>query len=164
MHICLPNIQDWLDWMPMLCQSTFSCNESDTTLPLTDRHAIICYIGNRLANWHSIGRMTLYWQFEVGLAKVAKCPIGTRLVYWHWIDRLALNWHQIGRLAQDWHWIGRLAQDWHWIGQLAPDWRIGTGLADWHRIGNPRSFTRTICPQNLGTSALCGPGTSLNGG
>ena len=23
-HNCPPNIQDWLDWRPMLCQSTFS--------------------------------------------------------------------------------------------------------------------------------------------
>ena len=70
----------------MLCQSTFSCNASVNGSSIdtwTDRHAIICCIGNRLADWHSIGRMTLYWQFEVGLAKVAKCPIGTRLVDWH---------------------------------------------------------------------------------
>ena len=55
--------------------------------------------------------MTLYWQFEVGFAKVAKCPIGTGL-------------------APDWP-IGTGLTDWHWIGTgLALDWPIGTGLAD----------------------------------
>ena len=67
-------------------------------------------------DWHSIGRMTLYWQFEVGLAKVAKCAIGTGL---------APDW-PIGTGLTDWHWIGTGLADWH---------RIGTGLADWHRIG-----------------------------
>ena len=90
-------------------------------------------------------------------------------------------------LARDWPWLeikigssglvrngtrltrgDGLAPDWHRIGRLAPDWPIGTGLADWHRIGkgsaNPRPFTRTICLDNLGTSALYGMVPGLLGG
>ena len=70
--------------------------------------------------------MTLYWQFEVGFAKVAKCSIGTGL---------APDW-PIGTVLTDWHWIGTgLALDWPIGTGLALDWPIGTGLADWHRIG-----------------------------
>ena len=141
--MCLPNIQDWLDWMPMLCQSTFSCNASVNGSSIdtwTDRHAIICCIGNRLADWHSIGRMTLYWQFEVGLAKVAKCaigtglapdwPIGTGLTDWHWIGTGLADWHRIGTGLADWHQIGKKLVNWHRIGRLATDWlEIGSRLA-----------------------------------
>ena len=62
MHICLPNVQDWLDWMPMLCQSTFSCNASVNGSSIdtwTDRHAIICYFSAGLP---------LNWQIGTGLA------------------------------------------------------------------------------------------------
>jgi len=32
--------------------------------------------------------------------------------------------------------IGTGLADWHRIGRLQPDWlEIGTGLADWHQIG-----------------------------
>ena len=150
----------------MLCQSTFSCNASVNGSSIdtwTDRHAIICCIGNRLADWHSIGRMTLYWQFEVGLAKVAKCAIGTGLAP-DWpigtrLDWIGSDW-QIGKylsqrkidpiLAPDWH---RIGMDWHGLARigkldyfcpkekLAPDWhRIGNGFAwigtDWHGLAN----------------------------
>ena len=96
-HNCLPNVQDWLDWMPMLCQSTFSCNASVKGSSIdtwTDRHAIICY-------------------FSAGLP---------------------LNW-RIGTGLADWHRIGRLQPDWLQIGRLALDWPIGTRLANWHQIG-----------------------------
>ena len=46
--------------------------------------------------------MTLYWQFEVGFAKVAKCPIGTGLAPDWPIGTGLTDWHRIGRLAQDW--------------------------------------------------------------
>ena len=96
-HNCLPNVQDWQDWMPMLCQSIFSCNASVNGSSIdtwTDRHAIICY-------------------FSAGL------PL---------------------------------------------NWRIGTGLADWHRIGKGSAITEDICPFNLGTSVLYGMVPSLLGG
>ena len=47
---------------------------------------------------------------------------------------LPLNW-RIGTGLADWHRIGRLQPDWLQIGRLALDWPIGTGLADWHQIG-----------------------------
>ena len=96
-HNCLPNVQDWQDWMPMLCQSIFSCNASVNGSSIdtwTDRHAIICY-------------------FSAGLP---------------------LNW-RIGTGLADWHRIGRLQPDWRQIGRLALDWPIGTRLANWHQIG-----------------------------
>ena len=81
--------------------------------------------------------MTLYWQFEVGFAKVAKCPIGTGLA------RIGQDW-QIGefeserkidpRLAQDWHGlarIGLIGSDWPGLA----DWRICVQTKNWRRIG-----------------------------
>ena len=61
-HNCPPNIQDWLDWRPMLCQSTFSCNASVNGSSIdtwTDRHAIICYFSAGLP---------LNWRIGTGLA------------------------------------------------------------------------------------------------
>ena len=65
-------------------------------------------------------------------------------------------------------WTDRHAIICYFSAGLPLNWRIGTGLADWHRIGkgsaNFMPLLRTIPALNLGTSPLYGMVPSLLGG
>ena len=72
--------------------------------------------------------MTLYWQFEVGLAKVAKWLIGTGLALDWRIGTELTDWHRIG---MDWHGLARIGMDWQGLA----NWRICVGTKNWPPIG-----------------------------
>ena len=79
--------------------------------------------------------MTLYWQFEVGFAKVAKCPIGTGLAPDWPIGTGLENWRifvETKNWPPDWHRIGtglaRIGTDWHGLARVGLEW-IDTGIS-----------------------------------